>query len=54
LEQLENVQPLVRRAPHYPVIQVVAVNKNDGSQNIHSPEMTKPPEGGLPPQEHLT
>jgi hypothetical protein len=25
-----------------------------GSQNTHSPEMTKPPEGGLPPQEHLT
>jgi hypothetical protein len=29
-------------------------HENDGSQNIHSPEMTKPPEGGLPPQEHLT
>lgn len=25
-----------------------------GSPNIHSLEMTKPPEGGLPPQEHLT
>ena len=36
------------------VIEVVAVNVNDGSHKRIPLEMTKPPEGGLSPQEQLT
>jgi len=50
-EQNEQVQPLERGFSQQPVVEVVAIDIDDRSQKA-SPEVTKPPEGGLSPQKH--
>ena len=47
-----NVKPLELRLSEKSVVEVVAVDVSNGTQ-IGFPEMTKPPEGGLSPLEHL-
>jgi hypothetical protein len=47
----DQIQPFEAAFPQKTVVKVVAVDIDHRAQKA-SPEMTKPPEGGLSPQEH--
>lgn len=51
IEKGDHISPFEVAFPQKAVVKVVAIDVGNRAQKA-SPEMTKPPEGGLSPQEH--